>query len=114
VRARAILVAWVLAAQTLAPSLALASHIRSSCCCSTDSKKCHCPSCFKADAIEGGHCLINQCGGDHGQALVPSLDVATVAVALEGPAPRAVEPIDLRPQAPPNPSREVPTPPPLG
>ena len=112
-RARAILVAWVLAAQTIAPSLALAGTVRASCCCAVKDKQCHCPSCSKNRAIAEGHGVVVSCGFGSGHALVPLLQVAVPPASDSSPAMVLATPAPLFATAPPLVSREVPTPPPL-
>src|SRR4051794_9910030 len=112
-RARAILVAWVLLAQTIAPSLALASTVRASCCCSSGEEKCHCPGCSKARALEGGHGLLTQCGGSQGQALTPSIHVFITPMAPAQPERAAEAAPAFTFISPPLATRDVPTPPPL-
>lgn len=116
-RGRAILLALVMGAQIVAPSLALASTVRH-CCCDggehTVRKKCPCPACSKARALGEGQSSMRSCGSDPSvatpapvlAALSPSVPHVTTAVAAPRLAP-------ARPNAPPWRSVEVPTPPPL-
>ena len=114
-RGGAILVAWVLVAQTIGPSLALASTARASCCCGSDSaKKCHCPACAKTRAIEENQGLVGGCGHGDSQPLPASIVVGAPvrAEVLPAPAPMRRSPAPSA-AAPASPSQEVPTPPPL-
>ena len=113
-RARAILVAWVLSAQVIAPSLALASTVRATCCCATREKQCHCPGCTRARALESGHGLLTQCGGSQGQALTPSVHVVVQPADPVQPKLAAGSVADFTSLSPPFSTRDVPTPPPLG
>jgi hypothetical protein len=115
-RGRAILLAWVMAAQVAAPSFALASTVRT-CCCSGGhgGKMCHCPSCTKGRAIEEGQDFVRSCGSEATLA-TPSPALAVVApisrVAVAAPS-AAVRTVSTQPNAPPWRPVEVPTPPPL-
>ena len=113
-RARAILVAWVLTAQIIAPSLALASTVRSSCCCAATEKRCHCPGCTKARALEEGQGILSQCGSSQGQALTPSINVFVPPAGTVHPEVAAQAVADFTSISPPLATRDVPTPPPLG
>lgn len=113
-RARAILVAWVLTAQIIAPSLALAATVRSSCCCATSEKRCHCPGCTRARALEEGHGLLSQCGSSQGEALTPSINVFVPPAEPIQPEVAAQAVADFTSLSPPFSTRDVPTPPPLG
>ena len=113
-RARAILVAWVLAAQVIAPSLALASTVRSGCCCAASEKRCHCPACSKTRSLEEGQDVAGACGHDDGAGRATSLLVAAPVRALLPVVPVATPPRPAPSVAPPGRCDEVPTPPPLG
>jgi hypothetical protein len=114
-RVRAILVAVTLAAQVVAPALALASTVRT-CCCAADhgQKKCHCPACTEGRALEEGQHLLRSCGSGTA-AIAPHGAMAvepppSIALVLPPAIPVAVS---RTATAPPWLAFEVPTPPPL-
>lgn len=114
-RVRAILLAWVLLAQVVAPSLALASTVRS-CCCAGDhgAKKCHCPSCSKARAFEEGQQALRSCGSTQGVSAphaILAVEAPSMLLALDPPATDPEIPSPFA--SPPSLALEVPTPPPL-
>ena len=111
-RGRAILLAWVLAAQTVGPALALVNTVRMSCCCIGKDKKCHCPACTRNRIIESGHGVVGSCGMSSDHALTSPLQAAIVPVALAEPRIASVMLSSQPATAPPPPIMEVPTPPP--
>jgi len=114
-RRRAILLAWMMAAQVVVPSFALLATVRT-CCCSGGhtERKCHCPSCSKARAIEEGQDFARSCGSDDAPAtLAPVLAMtAPVTTVIVAPA-TAARITSAQPTAPPWRAIEVATPPPL-
>ena len=108
-RAIAVLAACALAFQALAVPVPVAS-----CCCAQKSARCHCPVCTHAREIESGCRFLQGCGPSAQPAMVttaspviPALPQAVVKKILlslpEGPSP----------SGPPEPTVEVPTPPPV-
>jgi hypothetical protein len=105
--------AALLALSMAAPALA-GVEAAASCCCAHAQRRCHCPVCEHARALESGRPLLQQCGASH-------------AAARSTPLPDVLPPVRdaaalLPPGAPPSgkvpamsepPPLEVPTPPPL-
>jgi hypothetical protein len=116
-RGRAILLALVMGAQIVAPSLALASTVRHCCCDGGEHsvrKKCPCAACSKARALGEGQDSMRSCGSESSVAtpapVLAALSPSIQHVALAAVAPRVVP---AQPNAPPWRPVEVPTPPPL-
>jgi hypothetical protein len=105
--------AALLALSMAAPAFA-AVEAAATCCCAHAQRRCHCPICDHARALESGRPLLQQCAPSHATARLPALPNALpplrdATIALP---PRATPSCRL-PALSDAPPLEVPTPPPL-
>jgi hypothetical protein len=105
--------AALLALSMAAPALA-GVEAAASCCCAHAQRRCHCPVCEHARALESGRPHLQQCSASHAAARLPALPdmlppLRDAAAALpSGALPSRKLPALSKP-----PPFEVPTPPPL-
>jgi len=108
-RALAALLALSMAAPAFASVEAAAS-----CCCAHAQRRCHCPVCEHARALESGRPLLQQCGPSHAAARLPALpDMLPPVREAAALLPPGAPPSRKLPALNEPPPLEVPTPPPL-
>jgi hypothetical protein len=107
-RALAALLALSMAAPALAGVEAAAS-----CCCAHAQRRCHCPVCEHARALESGRPLLQQCGASHAARSTPLPDVLPPVRDAAALLPPGAPPSGKVPAMSEPPPLEVPTPPPL-
>ena len=85
------------------------------CCCAHRDADCACKACTHDREVASGRPMMKSCGTTDDLAVTASLDDVLPAPAEAEPPPRPALPTALSPRElpPPDPARDVPTPPPL-
>ena len=109
-RAIALLAACALSFQALGVPMPMAS-----CCCAQKSAKCHCPVCTHAREIESGCRFLQGCAPSAPKAMVTTASPVLPAVLRPAVVKKTAFalPGGPSPSEPPDPTVDVPTPPPL-
>jgi hypothetical protein len=112
-RALAIVGVYLLALQSAGLPL-LTMDAPAACCCGHKDSHCRCKVCTHAREVESGSPTLRTCGPTGAAAIAVTMDPAFPVDAAEPTSTPIAAPADLPVQAsPPDPARDVPTPPPL-